>query len=200
MSLKIPFTPEQDKYLIENIPTKSYKQLAKEIGRGANVTLKRLHELGQSEVLLKKSYKSRFVKGMVPTNKGVPITEWMSPESIEKCKASRFKKGQIPHNAYPDGTEFIRDYKGVPYWMIKVPGIKKLQFKHRYLWEQKHGPIPKGYILRFKDGNTLNIDLDNLMMITRTENLVRNSKFCPAEELIPTTIKLIQLNKLIKND
>lgn len=53
--------------------------------------------------------------------------------------------------------------------------------KHRWLWEQAHGAIPKGYNVQFKDGDTLNCVLDNLYLISRKKQLRKNYDDLPAE-------------------
>ena len=47
--------------------------------------------------------------------------------------------------------------------------------KSRYIWEQHNGPIPKGSVVSFKDGNKLNCDIDNLFLTTQEEIMLRNS-------------------------
>ena len=42
---------------------------------------------------------------------------------------------------------------------------------HHWLWEQAHGPIPPGHMVTFLDGNIQNIELDNLMLISRAEQM-----------------------------
>ena len=41
---------------------------------------------------------------------------------------------------------------------------------HQYVWEKEHGPIPKGYEIHHIDGNTMNNDITNLMMVTIKEH------------------------------
>lgn len=41
----------------------------------------------------------QFKPGQKAWNKGVPASEWISPEAMERCKASRFQHGNIPLNA-----------------------------------------------------------------------------------------------------
>lgn len=38
--------------------------------------------------------------------------------------------------------------------------MKYVSFKK--FWESKHGPVPKGYEILYKDGNPLNNSFDNL--------------------------------------
>ena len=54
------------------------------------------------------------------------------------------------------------------------PDVWKL--KHHLVWEDAHGKIPKGHLIIFKDNNSLNCDLDNLMCISRAEQAVINNK------------------------
>jgi len=70
--------------------------------------------------------------------------------TYEKVKHTFFKKGHLPHNTLTDYTEVIRNEKGTTYIYIKIPGARKAIPKHRYLWEQAHGTIPKGYNIIFK--------------------------------------------------
>ena len=51
--------------------------------------------------------------------------------------------------------------------------------KHYYIWEKTNGKIPKGYYLCFKDGNTLNCELENLYLVTPSElgKLVQNKVY-----------------------
>jgi len=46
---------------------------------------------------------------------------------------------------------------------------------HIYNWEKTNGKIPKGHCLWFKNGDTMNCELSNLELITRAENMNRNS-------------------------
>jgi hypothetical protein len=105
----------------------------------------------------------RFKKG----NKPVATARPKGPN------ATSFKKGHQPANSKQDGAISIRDTKGTSYKWIRVsPG--NWQLYHRFLWEQYHGAIPSGYLVTFKDGNTLNCVIDNLELITRAENVIRN--------------------------
>ena len=62
------------------------------------------------------------------------------------------------------------------YVYIKVSDDAKMVMKHRWVWEQAHGPIPKGYNIMFRDGNRLNCSLDNLELVSRGEAARRQVK------------------------
>ena len=113
----------------------------------------------------------RFIKGSVPWNKGT--------KGLTKPNSTSFKKGNKTKNYRPVGAISLRKrYKRQKqdYYYIKVgePNIWKPY--HRYLWEQKYGPIPAGLLLIFKDGNHLNCtkDCSNFKLISRSIHGKRN--------------------------
>jgi hypothetical protein len=114
---------------------------------------------------------TQFQKGHAPANKG----QKMSNELYQKVAHTMFKKGSKPVNTQPIGTIHQRkDTGGKMYQYIKLAD-SNWQLLNRYTWEQHNGPIPKGMVVVYKDGNYLNNDIDNLLMITKKENMARNT-------------------------
>ena len=114
---------------------------------------------------------TQFKKGHAPANKG----QKMSTEVYQKVAHTMFKKGSKPMNTQPIGTiHQRRDTGGKMYLYIKIADCN-WQLLNRYTWEQHNGPIPKGMVVVYKDGNYLNNDIDNLLMITKKENMARNT-------------------------
>ena len=114
---------------------------------------------------------TQFQKGHAPVNKG----QKMSTEVYQKVAHTMFKKGSKPMNTQPIGTIHQRkDTGGKMYQYIKLADCK-WQLLNRYTWEQHNGPIPKGMVVVYKDGNYLNNDINNLLMITKKENMARNT-------------------------
>jgi hypothetical protein len=64
--------------------------------------------------------------------------------------------------------------------------------KHAIIWEQAHGPIPKGHVIIFADGNKLNMDLENLLLVSRSEIVYMNH-----EGLISTNPEFTKTGKLV---
>lgn len=135
-----------------------------------------------------------YQKGQTPWNKGM---KGYSPRGIER---TQFKKGNRPHTWRPIGSIFKHTEDGI--WHIKVrektPGQTQNNIVplHTHLWEQAHGPVPHGYLVRFKDGNPDNLDLDNLELLSRAENMARNSiqRFPPElRELIAVKARLTRV-------
>lgn len=46
--------------------------------------------------------------------------------------------------------------------------------KHILEWEKHNGPVPKGKIVIFLDGNVLNTEIENLMLIERKVHVRMN--------------------------
>lgn len=105
----------------------------------------------------------QFEKGDTPWNLGK--TGYMGSNKTS------FGKGNKPKNTLPLGSKRIDSY-GHEEQKIGMPGAWK-QTRH-IVWETKNPPVEKGLILRFKDGDTTNIVIDNLEAVTRAENLVLN--------------------------
>ena len=106
----------------------------------------------------------RFKKGSVPPHKG----KKMSPEIYEKVKETMFKKGNSPVNHREVGSERI-NVDG--YIEIKVAEPNRWRLKHRIIWEQVNGEIPKGYNVQFKNHNTQDCRIENLYIISKAEQM-----------------------------
>ena len=113
----------------------------------------------------------RFEKGNVPHNKGV--NGW---QAGGKSATTRFRKGQRGSKWVPVGSE-RKSKDGILQRKMTDTGHPPEDWKsvHGMLWEQHHGPVPDGHIVVFRDGNTGNIRIDNLELISRAENMRRNS-------------------------
>ncbi len=108
----------------------------------------------------------QFSIGHVPFNKGKEKF-WIGGEETQ------FKKGNVPVNYRPVGSERV-NVDG--YIEIKVADPNKWRLKHQVIWEKKSGPIPKGYAVIFGDGNTSNLNPDNLVLVSRQQLVIMNKR------------------------
>lgn len=141
--------------------------------------------------------KFQFKKGQSPPNKGQKQIEYMTLEAIDRTKATRFKKGNVPLNYRSVGSERINKDG---YIEIKVSDPNKWMLKHRYIWSQKNGKVPKGYNVQFKDGNLKNVTIDNLYLISRKEQMSQNSIIRYPNEVRVALKRISKINKLINNE
>jgi hypothetical protein len=143
----------------------------------------------ESGRIIEPSVASQFKPGHTPHNKGKQI----SAEIYEKVAPTMFKKGNKPHNTKPNGTINIRaDTQGRLYQYIKIKD-SHWELLQRYVWTQANGEIPPGSVVIFLDGNYLNCELNNLQVISRRENMARNTiQRYPAElqQIMKLTCKL----------
>lgn len=143
---------------------------------------------GRLSKLSNRGIGTRFKPGHVTWNKG--------KQGYMGANKTSFKKGNKPHNHKPVGSTRI-DKDG--YLLIKTAEPRKWELMHRHVWEKANGTIPKHSIVVFKDGNKLNCELANLQLISKAENMQRNTIQRFPEE-IKTTIKAIsKLKKTINN-
>jgi hypothetical protein len=105
-----------------------------------------------------------FKPGNVPWNKGM--------KGFEPSPETEFKPGQhvgAGHPSWKGGVQHIKN-DVVHLWCGPNTRVRR----SRKIYEEKFGPIPKGYIIFHKDGNMWNDDPDNLEAISRAELLKRN--------------------------
>lgn len=177
------FTSQQIDFIKANIKGKSYAEISDMIYRQFSIqlTLKQIKSfMGNHN--LNSGRTGRFEPGHVPFNKG---THTCAPG----CEKTQFKPGHIPTNHRPVGSERI-NVDG--YTEIKVAEPNKWRPKHIVIWEKANGPVPKGHALIFGDGNTQNISLNNLILITRAQLARLNQN-----KLIQTDIDLTRSGILI---
>lgn len=127
--------------------------------------------------------KTQFQKGHIPINKGKK-----GMFNVGGNKTS-FKPGHKPQNYRPIGSERI----GVQgYAEIKIKDPKTWKMKHVIIWEEINGAVPSGYVVIFADGNKENLNIDNLLLISRRELLILNQK-----DLIKNDAELTRTGLLI---
>lgn len=124
---------------------------------------------------------SYIKKGNTPPNKGKKQSEYMSEIQIERSKQTRFKSGQCPHNQAPIGY-ITQHSSGCLKIKIAMDNYPKSNFEYltHHIWKKYNGPIPKNMIVAFKDLSTdklkvENYTIENLTLLTRKENMLRNS-------------------------
>ena len=128
----------------------------------------------------------RFEKGHVPPNKG--RKGYCSPGS----EKGWFKKGQQPWNHANVGDEA---WTTDGYLKVKIAEPNKWRMKHVLEWEKVNGPVPEGFMVIFKDQDHANCSIENLALISKSENAIMNGQGLRSEDpkLTETGILLARL-------
>ena len=134
-----------------------------------------------------------FPKGNVPFNKGT--------KGLTGANKTSFKRGGTPPNKKGVGSITKRkDKNGYTYQHIKIAEPNQWQMLHVYIWEQKHGKIPEGHCVIFKDKNPDNVSLNNLVLVSRNELARLNQKYSSIDtSLREVALQVIKVqNEVIK--
>ncbi len=142
----------------------------------------------------------RLEKGNVPANKGKKMP--YHPNSAR----TRFKKGNLPHNTNYLGHERVSKDG---YAEISIDETnphtgfeRRYVLKHRWLWEQEHGPVPEGMCLKCL-GDQLNTDPSNWELVPRAFLPRLNGRFGRGydgapNELKPTIMAVVKIEHQIR--
>ena len=136
---------------------------------------------------LRNGVNCRFEKSVIPWNKGL--------KGYIGANKTSFKKGNIPSNYKEVGTERINS-EG--YIEVKVSEPSRWKLKHRLIYEKYHGEIPKDHVVIFADGNKMNLDINNLISISRHQLLVLNGNNLIYEDTDLTKTGVNIANLIIK--
>ena len=183
------YTKEVIDYVIQNHKGKSLIELTYEVNEKFNLNVDKV-SIGnlKSRLRIKQGIKLEyarndgcFKKGNLSHNKGKKWDDYLTKEQQDRARTTCFKKGHKSANAVDIGTEKIKYSKGddIGYWNVKVcdgKGHRNWVPKHRLIYEKEYGPIPDGYKVIFADGNRENFDIDNLVLVSSSEELILNRR------------------------
>ena len=164
------YTDEMIEFLKEVTPGKTYKEIMELFNNKFNlgVTTEIIKSLLSRKKIHTGTRGCLYKKGSIPWNKG--------KKGYMGANRTSFKKGHKPKNWRPIGSERV-DAEG--YTLIKVSNEgckhKMWALKHRIVWEQHHKKkIPRGSVIIFADGDKSNLNIENLICVTRNELKVLN--------------------------
>lgn len=201
---KTKYTKEVIDFMIENYQGKDNVELAKlvseKFGIDTNadkICLLKGNLIRRYGINLRTGINnSCYKKGHVPANKGTK-----GIYNVGGNKTS-FKKGHIPQNHREIGSRRVNIYG---YHEIKVAEPNKWQLEHRVIYEKAFGEIPKGSKIIFADGNKDNLELDNLILVSNSEELILNKRklLTDDKEITKTSVllaKVIDKTNKVKNE
>lgn len=178
------WTPEHEQQLRRLYPATPMHEIVDKLGRSESSVYGKAAGMGlkRSEAFLAgpasgrirpgsmQGAPNRFERGHTSWNKG--MKGWQA----DGCQATQFKAGQNPHNWNPVGHERVTKDGYLQRKMTDTKCTRKdYRMVHHLVWEAQNGPIPAGHALIFRDRNKVNIQIDNLELITRADLCRRNS-------------------------
>lgn len=110
------------------------------------------------------SPKTEFKKGDRPS-----VGTEFKPGQHASSK-TEFKKGQSAHNRLPIGAVSIRIESNtkLPRAWIKVAEPNVWKKRAIVVWEGENGPVPAGFVIHHQDRDSLNDDISNLQLLSRS--------------------------------
>ena len=190
------WSPEEDAVLVARYPNERSAILEQELGRATGTVCARANMLGlkkspeflASEAsgrmapgrISEAARKTQFKPGHVSANKGLRRPGYAPGRMAETMFKPGQARGATNCRYDPIGTIKAKDGQlrmkftdDAPY-----PAARWKPVAH-VVWEAAHGPVPKGYVVRFKDGRKAlvleEITLDRLECVTKAENMRKNS-------------------------
>ena len=122
----------------------------------------------------------QFKKGQDTWNKGV--------KGYMGANETSFKKGNVPPNRVPVGTERLSKDNYIEVKIQDGKLNKNWKFKHVLIWEKQNGSLPQGHVVLFGDGNKENLDINNLICISRKQLVILNKN-----NLIQSDVELTKI-------
>jgi len=186
--------PADDQVLRELYPDTVTKVIADKLGRKIATVYARARVLGlkKSQAFQNSELSGRtlpghrrvagqFAKGHQSWNKGTHF------DAGGRSVDTRFGKGHKPMNTVPIGT-IITDGDGYQKQKIRENAPRGMtrfnwRFCHLLLWEQHHGPVPAHHNVVFVNGNKADLRIENLELITRQEQMRRNTVHSYGKEI-----------------
>jgi len=171
MSDYMPWSQRDLAVVRERFADMPTKELAEMLGRTPAAVGQKARKMG----LVKNGNAGRFTKEHTPWNAG--RKGW---DAGGRSAETRFRPGSINGAAeerlQPLGTERLTK-DGIWQRKIRMDGPPQRRWRgiHTLLWEEHNGPVPEGCIVVFRDGDRNNITIENLELISRAENMRRNS-------------------------
>jgi hypothetical protein len=163
------YSLEQVTFLKENVYGRSRKEITVMFNACFGLELRESQITGFIKNRhLKTGLDGRFSRGHIPFNK--------DKKGIGGWDPTQFKKGNKPANWVPIGSERVN---GDGYVDIKIADgklQKNWKGKHIIIWEKANGLVPEGSVLIFADRNRLNVTLENLLLVSRSELAIMNRR------------------------
>lgn len=159
------YTSEQILFLKEHFPVYSLVDLTERFNShfGTNLHITSIRAATKNH-RIHSGRTGRFENG---------VTAWnLGKKGYMGANRTSFKAGHKNHNEKPLGSERVDNKDGYIWVKINEPdpytkSKTRYKLKHHIVWEAVHGPVPKGKVIKFIDGNKFNCTIENLILVNR---------------------------------
>jgi hypothetical protein len=162
------YADEHERFVRDNCATMSKIELTILFNDrfGMNISLEKMKSL-MANRHINSGRTGYFPKGHEPWNYGT------KGQGLTGANCGSFEKGHTPANTRPLYSERVSKDGHIE---IKVPERNPhtgcpTRFRHKHVWlyEQENGPVPKGHVVIFQDGDKRNFQPANLITVRRAE-------------------------------
>lgn len=164
-----PYTIREIRFITDNYQSMTQAELGKALNRTAISIKNKVGEL----CLRKEVNRGKFAANQQPWNKG---------KEHKTTSSTQFKKGDMPVTAKPESQLYKRNDRYAVLWYVRPTGKRRTMPYHRHRWEQMYGEVPSGHVVSFKDGDTMNIADENLVLKSRAQLMAENKAKCDSRE------------------
>ena len=202
------WTEDETVFLFLAYANRTAQQIADTLGLKLHQVYGKAHDLGltKSDEFNRSLMSGRIQQGNQRRGKDTRFkpghTPWIKGKKLpgHGNDRTKFKPGHKPRGYMPVGS--VRQVQD-GYWQVKLlptgPHTLTWAFVHHLVWELHHGPIPDGYLLRFRDGNKDNTAPDNLALVSMRDSLRGNSVHALPPELKELSYLRGRITRAINN-
>lgn len=166
------YTEEHAQFLKENVKGTPFKELTEMFNKKFN-TNKNVRTICAycTRNKLSNGLNGQFKKGHESWNKGVKGIY------IPGSEKGWFAAGNKPINTREIGST-LKGTDGYILVKVKDEGNRSEMWrpKHELIWEEVNGSKPDNHVILFADGDKRNFDIDNLVLVKRSELLKMNKQ------------------------
>jgi hypothetical protein len=160
------YTPRMEDWLRKNVKGRQFNELAELFNARFGASFTRLAIKDKCQLLgLHNGVVKRWEKGHVPPNKGMKGCYAGSEKSWIRPGHPCYRAKEIPLGGEKiDSSGYVRVKV-----RMKGPPARRWKSKASIVWEAANGPVPKGHVISYADGDRQNCALGNLMLVSRGE-------------------------------
>lgn len=187
----VKYTQEQNEWLKKQ-DGKSYIEIMKGFNERFNTSVSKdaiigkvkrlsIRSIGNYRTIFSKE-QQEFVEQIIPGKLNSEVAEimnekfnlnitseqircWKNNRGLKSGVDTRFSYGNNPK----DGMYKIGDETETGGYIFVKTGTREWKLKHRLVWEKANGKVPKGHKIYFKNGDTTDCELSNLILLSPQE-------------------------------